>query len=100
MSAEVLRRAAALANQRADAAVPGRWTVNGMDVIHPGRLDLDASVADAHGEDTAEHIAAADPTFLRAVAAWWEAEADSTPPWDAPSPQALAAARAYLREGS
>lgn len=84
MSAEILRKAASLMRERAEAATPGPW------------IPFDAD---------ADHIASWHPAVALAVADWLDATADD---WDrstAPIPvsdirldarAALAVARAYL----
>ena len=106
MSAEVLREAARLMRERAEAATPGPWWsyVEGRDddgggssEILPDPHEGDMVLADdgVHVVDSAEFsvhvgsgyhrrweadqdfIAAADPPFILAVAALLEAEADA-----------------------
>ena len=105
MSAETLRRAAALMRERAEAAVLSPWeAVEGASghwwVEHPNTADI---ALDLHGEN-ARHIASWHPAVALAVADWLEAAArdkgadvitagrgDAYP---------LAVARAYLGESS
>jgi hypothetical protein len=81
MSAEILRRAAALMRERAAGATSGPW-VSGR--VHAGGLigmvvaapteptdgDSVVVVADILLPTNAQHIAAADPPFMLAVADW------------------------------
>ena len=124
MSAETLRRAAALMRERAEAATPGPWTANvlgseGYDVRseHVPEKRLHRVRVSRHGwEDwdtdraNAEHVASWHPAVALAVADWLDAEAAV---WDALdahdrkfgtyTPQqghAVIVARAYLGEAS
>ena len=120
---ELLRRAAALMRERAQAATPGPWgvgndtnVVRGVEVTGPGSYTCIQSVAEVDDyrcdwdrdeaveispECDAEHIASWDPDVALAAAdlVWRLAQC-----WDA-LPQyvqfaALAKARAYLGEAS
>lgn len=88
MSAEVLRRAAALMRERAEAATPGRWETSDSDLTHPGAgmnvySDLEGPVvADCCGYQggagiqDAEHIASWHPGMALAVADWLDGTAE------------------------
>ena len=87
MSAEILRKAAALMRERAEAATPGRWEPSDRALTHPGvgmdvYSDIEGPVvADCCGYqggagiEDAEHIASWHPAVALAVADWLEAEA-------------------------
>lgn len=87
MSADELRRAASLMRERAEAATPGPWEVLWNAVAYvdtvadpsdpTGQTPMQSpeKVADAASRDR-EHIAAADPPFMLAVADWLDAEAE------------------------
>ena len=73
MTADILREAAALMRERAEAATPGPWSEVGdgelmgcCAVVAGG--DDEFNVAPAVIPSNAEHIAAADPPFVLAVA--------------------------------
>jgi hypothetical protein len=101
VSAETLRRAAALMRERAEAATPGPWIgeYSGhtghvvMDAESTSALDHVASCSHYRAAFDSEHIASWHPTVALAVAdlldviATWDWVAD---------PEALAVARAYL----
>lgn len=81
MTAETLRRAAALMRERAEAATGSPWrAVEGasfgwwVERPHLGDVALDL-----HGEN-ARHIASWHPTVALAVAEWLEDEAERIPP--------------------
>lgn len=122
MSAETLRRAAALMRERATAATPGPWHVCESPEWHedsdqaicgpshePTALMAEEWYEDEDGEPTAaidaHHIASWHPAVALTVAVWLESHADihTLRACDerlvAPCP-ALAVARAYLREQS
>ena len=101
MSAETLRRAAALMRERAEGARAGRWFAEGDEV----RADwtLVRQVATCHGSidqgnrANAAHIASWSPPVALAVADWLDAEAELHE-WEYDTTGALAVARAYLGE--
>ena len=116
MSAELLRRAAALMRERAEAATPGPWRTDVLSDVVADHDDVSWDVADVsvlcpwpsateHGN--AAHIASWHPTVALAVADLLDAVAlvaDHYPPIEV-RPQsvanyALAVARAYLGEES
>lgn len=114
VSAEVLRRAAALMRERAEAACPGRWValVDGV-YVGPewddnGWLSYDAQVVEDYENQRAEpapdmeHIASWHPAVALAVADWLAAVAnDQNVDFDLVNGEgfsALAVARAYLGE--
>lgn len=129
MSADLLRRAASLMRERAEAATPGPWRFTdaetvadvwdgGLVVVNPNR-DPIANVSDQWYEsdpdepapvDDARHIASWHPAVALAVADWLEhaaARAESkiqhggkeSPVWSHER-DALAVARAYLGESA
>lgn len=116
MSAELLRRAAVLMRERAKAATPGPWHLDGPWWIDTGEYDMvtghDRKAVMVPGEPTAnpsnaEHIASWDPTVALAVADWLDLMAeDYAPYWSKPyaAPfvpvieKAYRIARAYLGE--
>jgi hypothetical protein len=109
MSAEILRKAAALMRERAEAATSGPWalaSVSGQGfAVHRGEH---TTVSLFSASYDAEHIASWHPAVALAVADWLEAEAvahsgEIFDDWDAATaccrmPAALAVARAYLGE--
>lgn len=110
MSADVLRRAAALMRERAEAATPGPWER----VTHPrfgpqgavrtpnGDLNISAYTEPYRSSEDALHIASWHPTVALAVADWLDHEAgyveahQASP--DGTTKHALDVARAYLGE--
>ena len=127
MSADELRRAASLMRERAEAAREWNADVEPGDSLHLWVADYDPSDPTGQtgmqrlvgGADApwSEHIAAADPPFMLAVADWLDATADGWgeratqfPPdgplahigtWKTPEDHpALAVARAYRWESS
>ena len=98
----VLRRAAALMRERAEAATPGPWGADDGYVHGQGLLVAEARGSIANGE--AQHIASWHPAVALAVAEWLDATADNAGaigydgPGQAGSPHAaaLAVARAYV----
>lgn len=124
MSAEILRRAAALMRERAEAAMPGPWVRSGssIETDHSCSLSHDCwPVADTYSgrkpdgsqqspsrlRDDAEHIASWHPAVAIAVADWLDVHAGDLassgghlPSCDSPGDveHALAVARAYLGE--
>ena len=76
MSAETLRRAAALMRERAEAATThpfGRsWTASPHGDVHTGYSEW---ICDSADGGTAEHIASWHPAVALAVADWLDAEA-------------------------
>lgn len=120
MSAEVLRRAAALMRERAEAATPGPWSAMDYD-DYPGDegvalLGAAATVTSSHMigyfhvgtqaqmEADGAHAASWHPAAALEVAVWLEVEAAAIGRWDQSTPAkttaALAVARAYLGESS
>ena len=120
MSAEILREAASKMRERAEAATPGPWHVDGyFDIRSPGNW-LDASFIlgeDANPEPgDVKHIASWHPAVALAVADWLDSVAadlderqraidgylPATPPGtvrvdvESCQPNALTVARAYL----
>lgn len=81
MSAEVLRRAAALMRERAEAATPGPWTCFGDHLVWPSEKGpaandpILAMVGPDH-DDSSEHIASWHPAVALAVADWLTYVAD------------------------
>lgn len=107
MSANILREAAALMRTRAEAATPGPWRVHPSEA--PGIVSPDDWVCDydALSHSDAEHVAAADPVFMLAVADLLEAQAalieqygDFTDVEGMGDANALEVARTYLRSES
>lgn len=109
MSSDLLRRAASLMRERAEAATPGPWTVK----PHGARHDCmtvrgvgDEHVAYYTGTPDAAHIAAMHPAVALAVADWLDAasakaeavEASGLTFGGVEGKPALAVARAYLGE--
>ena len=103
MSAEVLRRAAALMRERAEAATPGPWSCDsssGVNDLHFGHVGLPVLRGpNTYGPGLAdtEHMAGMDPSVALAVASWLDACAlvtEVAP--DRHKGNALAVARAYL----
>lgn len=79
MSAEILRRAAALMRERAEVATPGAWVQNGFEYDAEGDVftyDVSAtaspvtSLAYADSESNAAHIASWHPLIALGVAKW------------------------------
>ena len=118
MSAEALRRAAALIRERAEAATPAPWLAftakKGGGYVHGVTTGLDEDyesdlfVGSTRGD--AIHIASWHPAVALAVAEWLDAEAENPDPCHASTPadcyvrdcsthRALTVARAYLRDG-
>lgn len=112
MSAEVLREAAALMRERAEAARTGRWIADGA-VVHADWDSEPRPVAQMFGSihegnlRNAEHVASWDPAAALAVADWLEATAEAWPISDPAYEtsvraealghrQAVTVARAYL----
>lgn len=128
MSAELLRRAAALMRARAEAASPGPWSVNvehGRDYTDEAWSNTDVTADDGksaawycdeqEGVENAEHIASWHPAVALAVAkalddvaqAWencdgWtrDIDDDSIPFEDTVDGGWLSVARAYLGESA
>lgn len=100
MTAETLRRAAALMRERARDAIDSPWdAVQGSRgtwwVERPNTADIAEQVCDG---PTAAHIASWHPAVALAVADWLDHEAlRLTRGWGA-LPHALNVAHAYLRE--
>ena len=116
MSADTLRRAAALMRERAEAATNYPWAASdpGTQWRHyDGQVtaigfpdDFDPSICDALDNDDAQHIASWHPAVALAVADWLDDTANAnerlaplaalTPRGDVTNRKALAVARAYL----
>ena len=111
MSAEILRRAASLMRERAEAATPGPWvasidnphffrqpSVQAPDQGHDEEWVAECKDARYHGASDAEHIASWHPAVALAVADWLEQHADDHSSYDCnwEPCAALAVARAYL----
>ena len=101
MSADLMREAAALMRDRAEAATPGgpRWETEPDEMHGPSQAvilpaDSDSAVAFASADD-AEHIASWHPAVALAVADLLDGLASDTP-WDFRHDEALAIALAYL----
>lgn len=108
MSAETLRRAAALMRERAGDSTPSPWRVvadpDGVEVSVIGG-PRDHYLADVHewstGLGNPFHIASWHPAVALAVADWLDAEADAVDGLASSlSDYALTVARAYLQEVS
>ena len=112
MSADTLRKAAALMRERAEAALRGPWEALGsehalgyFDVVQPA--DMDREIAARVWPSNAEHIASWHPAVALAVADWldgvaWAIDSDdelAEPGFGEPT-AAFAVARAYLGEAS
>ena len=107
MSADLLRRAAALMRDRAEAATPGPWRHDEMQAtrrdghyfaVNDGSTELLIDRGFDAGPNGA-HAASWHPAVALAVADWLECQADTT--CDCGLDEgALAAARAYLGEAS
>jgi hypothetical protein len=112
--AELIRRAATLMRQRAEAASPGPWQEmcmgsEGCSVLNDGRLRDRKHVSFSGRKEwkadhaDAEHVAGMDPFVALAVAGWLDTfegrlcdQDFAVPDWNA----ALAIARAYLGEAA
>jgi hypothetical protein len=102
MSAEVLREAAALMRERAEAATPGPWIWDGYHKeMFTGPQVNGCCAGDGwfdHWQD-AEHIASWHPAVAHAVADLLDRAADDHDATPCPAiAGALAVARAYLNE--
>lgn len=79
MSASLLREAAALMRERAEAARPSPWAQNGRNGIHT-RIGACVATTHSHMDSTrkaeAEHIASWHPAVALAVADWLDAVAE------------------------
>ena len=106
MTAEILRRAAALMRERAEGAVKptgaGDWFVGVADDNRYATVrSSGGQVARGMDDDEAEHIASWHPAVALAVADWLEQVAEDGPFLTAQvKDKALAVARAYLGETS
>lgn len=106
MSAEMLRRAAALMRERAEAANEGPWLTASDNKRRDVLAGSGGAIKSRHAN--AAHIASWHPAVALVVADWLEAEAESHrvdlvgpyPSGCCRMPQALAVARAYLGEQS
>ena len=109
MSAEILRRAASLMRERAEAATPGPWRAeyskkSGHCVIDDESTNcLDSVARTTHYRDSADadHIASWHPAVALLVAAMLEREAEVLDEYadinhDWPETMSQAVARAYL----
>lgn len=72
---KLLREAACVMRQRAQAATSGPWETGGDGLVWPPRMG-DPLSASTETED-AEHIASWHPAVAMAVADWIDAEADA-----------------------
>lgn len=90
MSAEILRRAAALMRERAEATV-SVFSATGEEVP----WHSEASLEDSWDEEDAAHIASMSPVVALAVADWLDSEFDHQ---FGPTEHAINVARAYLQE--
>ncbi len=99
MSADLLRRAASLMRERAEAATRGPWVVDGYGK-DGWQVNGDGTVfADCHVfQNDADHIASWHPAVALAVADWLEADATviERHGLDVTVSKAYAVARAYL----
>lgn len=103
MSAGLLRRAAALMRERADAAIPPPWLAEGVggirmdgqrdgyQVMSPPNRIARCQYGNWNGRENAEHIASWHPAVALAVADWLDNEALV---WDRVGPSAGVAATA------
>lgn len=96
MSADTLRRAAALMRERAEAATPGPWEVDHFG--HGVRERSGRGLASAHNAkcEVAAHIASWHPAVAMAVAEWLEVTARDVGTSSLAFHAATAAATAYL----
>ena len=106
MSAKMLRRAAGLMRERAEAATHGPWRRGDIDTFAESGFridytDVEPNVCGGIDPADAEHIASWHPAVALAVANLLDAQADAGY-WEADpdSRAALAVARAYLGEAS
>lgn len=99
MTAEILRRAAALMRERAEGATPGPWVVREGNVEHYFPSIGEYGALASPSDPDAQHIASWHPAVALAVARWLEDTAqlmtDGRLIYDG---NALAVARAYLGE--
>lgn len=116
MSADILRRAAALMRERAEAATDGGygWRLGDLPGANEVWANRDAAGWDAfmvattttrlnpnpgaRGHADAQHIASWHPGVALAVADWLDIAADALCDEDVTYPEALAVARTYLGE--
>jgi len=103
MSADLLRRAAALMRERAEDAAPSPWREVGdgellgcYAVVCCGSAEF--NVAPAVIPANAEHIASWHPAVALAVADWLDVTASTLVTYRAGYAEALTVARAYLGE--
>ena len=103
MSADLLRRAAALMRERVKDAAPSPWREVGdgellgcFAVVCCGSAEFNVApaVIPAH----ADHIASWHPAVALAVADWLDATAKTSAPYRAEFPHAVGVARTYLGE--
>lgn len=102
MSAETLRRAAALMRERAEAATPGPWTARPTSTTHSitghGR-NVVVTPQTRVSEPNTQHIASWHPAVALAVADWLDTEANHIESgYGQRGGQPLAVARLYLGE--
>lgn len=101
MSAELLREAACLMRERAEAATPGPWEAFGDHLVWPSEKGpaandpILAMFGEAHDE-SATHIASWHPAVAIAVADWLEVTERDTGSSSTAYHAALTVARAYL----
>ena len=103
MSAELLRRAAALMRERAEDAAPSPWREVGdgellgcFAVVAGGSAEF--NVAPAVIPANAEHIASWHPAIALAVADWLLVTAETSAPYRNTFSKAIDVALAYLGE--
>ena len=103
---EIIRKAATLMRERANAATPGPWSNRRGPGEHVVRAD-GGSVADTVWREDRRHIASWHPVVTLAVADWLDADVAKVErhrlaitfggaPMFPPDPHAVAIARAYL----
>lgn len=118
MSAELLRRAAALMRERAEAATPGPWLNRRGPGEHVLVVNGVVNVETANPREDRRHIASWHPAIALAVADWLDLSASDAWAWGPMCPcgdvcddcddnsweqharKALAVARAYLGEAA
>lgn len=112
MSAETLRRAAALMRERAEAASAGPWKRYGMagvaghdwEIVDERRVECECgepvALTGCATNADALHIASWHPAVALAVADWLESVSSDTYLGSITRSKALAVARAYLGEPS
>lgn len=104
MSAEILRRAAALMRERADWATPGPWHAKITDdrqwcLVTNGDPEVGVA-AQCADDDDADHLASWHPDVALAVADWLDDEGIHFDADDTTHARAIAVARTYLGESA